>query len=765
MNGLFKQISLKPRWRKVFSDLWGDRTRTGLVVASIAVGVFAIGTIISSYVILGTDINLSYAAVNPPNIEIWTDPFDKDLVQALEKVPGVEDVEGRRLIAIRGRKGNENWKQLNLIGVPDFNGNINHLVPIEGTQYPGDDQVTVSQNLLSVSGFHTGDIIEIEMPDGLKHTVTVVGLVTDQTTADPDPGAANNVFITFKTLRSFGLGSDFNHLYITVDGDGANRKIIATVAAEIQDQIEKSGRIVHKMDEKLSNLHPMTDPILAVIGILGALGILITVLSSSLIINTLNALLTQQLRQIGVMKLIGARSYQILFMYLTLIFAYCLIALAISVPLGAIAGYGLALLVTTLMGAGLQGFRIVPAAIITQILIATLIPLGAGYFPVHGGSKTSVQEAISNYHPRSQPAKGNFFSIKSKLFDWIPRPILLSFRNTFRKRARLVLTIFTLTVAGAVFIGVFNVRDSMGHMMDQLMQHFKGDVTVTLSQPYTISKVDRALREIPGVKGIEAWGGVNGEIWDENDDLVTKVNISAPPQDTQLLNPEFVSGRWLLPGEQKAIVISDTIYKSFPNLKAGDSLIIKLPGQNEEKWVVVGIFRFVNMLGDPFAYANFDFISHKMHTPDEATSFLITSDAHDRSSQKQLTKTVDDFLGDRNYLVQSVDAQYSMRENVTKALNILVIFLLIMAILTAFVGSIGLTGTMSINVLERTREIGVMRTIGAVDKVIMQSVIIESLVIGLITWVLSIGLLIPHQYLFVEDRWRGYDGFSHGLEL
>jgi putative ABC transport system permease protein len=52
-------------------------------------------------------------------------------------------------------------------------------------------------------------------------------------------------------------------------------------------------------------------------------------------------------------------------------------------------------------------------------------------------------------------------------------------------------------------------------------------------------------------------------------------------------------------------------------------------------------------------------------------------------------------------------------------------------------------GTMSINVLERTREIGVMRTIGAVDFVVMQSVVIEGLVIGLITWFIAIGLSYP----------------------
>ena len=46
-----KPNNIKPRWSKVLSDLWGDKTRTALVVASIAVGVFAIGTIITTFVI------------------------------------------------------------------------------------------------------------------------------------------------------------------------------------------------------------------------------------------------------------------------------------------------------------------------------------------------------------------------------------------------------------------------------------------------------------------------------------------------------------------------------------------------------------------------------------------------------------------------------------------------------------------------------------------------------------------------------------------
>ena len=749
MNTDIKPNLLKPRWSKVFSDLWDDKTRTGLVVASIAVGVFAIGMIISAYVILGADINRSYAAVNPPNIVVWTDPFDRNLVRAIEKIAGVKEVEGRRIIAIRARKGAENWQNLTLIGVSDFTGNINHLIPIEGTNSPGEGEVIVSQNLMFTTGFRTGDSIEIELPDGSKHHLAVAGLVTDQTTSKPDPNSTNNAFISLETLKSFGLDTGFNQLYITVDGEGSDREIIASVAASIKDKVKSSQREVYRMDQKLSSEHPMTSSILAVIGVLGALGALITILSSSLIINTLNALLTQQLRQIGVMKLVGARSYQILGMYLTLIIVYSLIALLLAVPLGALAGYGLAWFIANLMGAVLQGFRIIPAAVLTQALIAILIPLGAGFFPVNKGAKTSVRRAISNYRPVVQAKKRNILNLSNKWFSWISRPILLSFRNTFRQRGRLLLTLFTLTVAGAVFIAVFNVRDSMNNVMDQLMQHFMGDVTVNFLQPYRVNRVEQALLGVPGVEGVEGWGGAGGEIWDTNDNLVTKLSIVAPPQDTQLLHPEFVAGRWLLPNDTNAIVVSDTIYQFYPNLKPGDRLMIKIPGLRKEQWEVVGVFRFVNMLGDPMAYTNFEFLADKMHMSNQAASYRIITEAHDASSQQTLTRHIDDHLGARNFLVQSVQSGYRLRANATQAVNTLVVFLLIMAILTAFVGSIGLTGTMSINVLERTREIGVMRTIGAVDIVIMQSVIIEALVIGLITWLLAIGLSFPISFLLL----------------
>lgn len=764
MNNTVKPNTLKPRWRKVFSDLWDDKTRTILVVASISVGVFAVGMILTAFMILRVDINVSYASANPANIEIWTDPFHGDFIRVIEKVPGVDQVEGRHIVTIRAKRGDENWQGLKLIGVSDFEKmRINQLGTLEGTQSPGKGEIIVSQDMLNSTGFQVGDVIEIELPDGSTHHLKVVGLVSDQTSTRPDANATSNAFVTLDTIRSLGLGNDYNRLLIKVAGDGSNEEFIASVSSQVEDKIESHNLPVYRTEENKSDEHPMTDIILAMLGVLGALGILITILSISLIINTLNAMMTQQLRQIGVMKLIGASSFQILGMYLSLIVVYCVIALLIAVPLGTLAGNALAGFAANLLGAELRGFSIIPIAIAVQMLLAFLIPLGAGFFPINRGAKTNVRRAISNYRPGNQSTSQGLLNRSGRWVRWISRPILLSFRNTFRKKGRLILTIFTLTIAGSVFIGVFNVQASMDNFMNQLMQHFLGDVTINFNRPYNTSKVERDLLAVPGVVGVEGWGGAGGDILDENDNVVSSLTIIAPPQDTQLLDPDIVAGRWLEPGERKAMVVSDTIYDYYPDLEPGDTLNVEIPGNGEEAWEVVGIYRFVSMLGKPMAYANFEFITEKVNMPNQATSFRITTTHTEGASSQSLIHRIERQLDNKDYAVQSLEAGDTMREGATTGVNTLIIFLLIMALLTAFVGSIGLMGTMSINVLERTREIGVMRTIGAVDWVVMQSVVIEGLVIGMITWVIAIGLSYPISFALLNIIGQAMAGSSFAL--
>ena len=741
---------LRPRWRKVLADLWDNKMRTVMVVASIAVGAFAVGTITTAYVILSEDINASYASARPANIEILTDPFDDDLIHSVEKVPGVAIAEGRYFLGVRAGFDGETWQTLDLVAYEDFEEPaINLLAPIEGASVPGDRELLIGQDQFKDTGFQVGDVLQVQLPDDTIRIMPVVGLVRDQTTGVGDFLAPPLGYVTLDTLEWLGQGEKYNRLHVTVSGDSNDEDVLSDVSEAVEEKIEKSGSQVYRTQLNKTNEHPMASTVLAVIGVLGALGLLIMLLSSSLIVNTLNALLTQHLRQIGVMKLVGARSFQILGMYLVLILSYGIIALIIAVPLGTLAGYGLANFMANFLKATLQGFRVVPLAILLQVLIALIVPLAAGFIPVNNGSKITVRRAISTGGPGESSSSSGRLDRLGEWLHWLSRPVLLSIRNTFRRKGRLALTLFTLTIAGAIFIAVFNVRASMEQFMDELGQHFRADITLSFARPYRSTRVEQAVFQVPGVRHIEGWSAASAEILGPDDKVEENILILAPPADSSLLDPEIVAGRWLLPGDQKALAVSDSIWDLYPDLQPGDTLRLNVQGQSEDDWTVVGVFRFSTPLGDTLGYATYDTISDLLHMRNKASSYRIVTDAHTLEQQINISTALDRHLRARGFQVSDVEIGLVTREQNSQGINILVIFLFTMALLTAFVGSIGLTGTMGMNVLERTREIGVMRAIGAVDMAIIKAVVVEGVLIGVISWLLAVVVSFPISYLLL----------------
>jgi len=742
---------LNPRWRKVLADLWEGKMRTLLVVASIAVGVFAIGGIATTYVILGDDLNLNYSSIHPANIEMITTTFQEDFLRSVERIPGVAQAEGRQSINLRASKDGVSWLSLNLLAAKNAGATqINQLKPVAGATVPGAHELLIGYEQMRDTGFRTGDWLQVQLPDGTLRSMRVAGEVGDLTFSH-DPMGKQRGFITEDTLTWLGGTRQYNRLLVTVSGRGDDEAYIQRVSKAVEAKVENNGGSVIRSSVFRSDKYPMAEMAMAILGILGVLGVLVVLLSSSLIVNTLNALFTQQLRQIGVMKLVGARGRQVMGMYLLMILAYSLLALAVAIPLGAWAGYGLALMMAGMFNATLQGFRIVPAAVAIQVIIAICIPLAAGFLPVRSGSKISVSRAISNDRMGGQAASSGLTGGLNRLgVGLFSRPVLLSIRNTFRRKGRLLLTLFTLTMAGAIFIAVFNARASMEAYMDRLMQHFLADVTLSFDRPYRSARIAQAAGQVPGVEKVEAWSGATAEILDPQDNLVENLNIVAPPSNTTLLKPEMTAGRWIQPGDQRALAVSNAIYTIYPNLKPGDTLRLRVAGGRIEDWTVVGVFSFTKMMGDLLAYADYDYVSNLLGTSGQSASYRLITNAHTLKSQLALSEALDRHLRSLKLQVLSVEAGMVTREQSGQAINILIAFLLSMALLTAFVGSIGLTGTMGMNVLERTREIGVMRAIGAVDLAVVKSVVIEGVLIGLISWACAWVLSYPISFLMLR---------------
>ena len=216
------------------------------------------------------------------------------------------------------------------------------------------------------------------------------------------------------------------------------------------------------------------------------------------------------------------------------------------------------------------------------------------------------------------------------------------------------------------------------------------------------------------------------------------IGLIAPPADSTLIDPTLLAGRWLLPGDERAITVNEAFWDESPDLKPGDVLRLNVGGR-EEDWTIVGVFQYTGF-EDLVAYANYAPVAGAIKAGQRASSYRIVTEAHDLAFQQDVAARLDAHFRAQGFDVQTTEAGKAFTSSVTELLGIVTIVLLVMAGMTALVGSIGLTGTMSMNVMERTREIGVMRAIGAHNEIVSRLVIVEGLIIGLISY--GVGALL-----------------------
>ncbi len=740
---------MRPRWQKVISDLLSSKTRSLLVIASISVGLFAVGMIVNMYLIITQDMRTGYEIVNPANILVSTDLFDQDLVKHVQHVDGVAQAEGVASYTLRVRSATGEWKPITIQFIPNIaDKQINLLHLEQGVWPPQDKELVVDRYKLGDLPVGVGGSVEIELPSGKTRMVKLVGVVNDQTIGAVGEGgfflSGIQGYMTLDTLPWFELPAMMNKLYVTVSSSPNDTEHLRLVSNEVSAAISESGRTVASSAQRASDDHPNRVYVEAIASVLIVLGFLVMFLSGFLITNTLSALLTQQVHQIGVMKMIGARRGQIIGIYMVQIFLFGLVAFAVALPLANWISYSLLQTVADQINIALQGFRVNSSVVILELVMALIVPQLAGFLPILNGTRITVVEALSGYSQANPPSTGGLINRLIHSIRGLPRPLLLSLRNTFRRRGRLILTLFTLTLGGAVFIATFSAQRSLTDYIDQIGHYFLADVNVTLKQPARIDEIERLVKEVPGVQAIEAWAAATAELVMPDGSIGERFSLVGPPSGSKLVEPVLLEGRWLIPGDQNAVTLNERFRELFPNLKTGDTLTVRIAGKNVDL-VVVGFFQMTGKSGGFVAYTTYDFLARQVHLTSQAYTFRVTGSQAGMTLDQQnaLGKAIETHLKDSNYAVAEIEAGHSLTATAANGLNILTAFLLVMALLTAVVGSIGLAGTMSMNVLERTREIGVIRAVGASDRSVINLVMVEGLLIGVMSWILGTLLSFP----------------------
>jgi putative ABC transport system permease protein len=729
-------------WRKVCRDLAHNKVRTLLVVLSITVGVFALGVVFGGYGVISDCLAEENEAWVPIHMTFWGWPFDRAVGEIVLQEPDIADVE--RLVDSSFRwklEGETDWRDGDLYAREDYEAQRMGLVNLWEGDWPTDRTLAIERMTARHLNIPVGTTVIVEVGQR-ERRLPVVGVIRDSFADPPQFGATPQFFATPETVTWLS-GDGFNRIDVRMASYNGPEDVRAVID-QLAERIERAGKSINVWGSWLRDPdeHWFQEDVHTVYVILLVLGALSLGLSVFLIVNTMNAIISQQVWQIGVMKVVGATFGRVVRIYLATALICGGLSLLLAVPLSVIGAHLLARWILDIVNISLDTVRVTPLAVGIQIAVGLIVPLLAALAPVIGGARTTAHRAISSYGLGGGFGRGWFDRLIGKIRR-LPRPMTLSLRNTFRRKARVLLTLLTLVLGGVMFVMVMSVAASLDNTIEMLLHDFGSDVRVSMERYYRVSRLIDVTESLPGVVKAEVWNryGVMLKLPGGGERYT---GIWGLPPDSEIFNPRIVNGRFLLPGDGRAIVLNHKIATD-EGIRVGDEVRFDIQGE-ETVWTVVGLI--LNSERDSFV--PFEAIAQEFGGVNRGSQVWVVSDKHDAASHQQLIREMHKVYAANNLEVHEYETADESRRDQRGGFDIVIYLLLFMSVLAAIVGSLGMMGTMSINVIERQREIGVMRAAGATSVAITGIFVSEGVLLGLVSWLFAAPLSYPSARLFSD---------------
>jgi putative ABC transport system permease protein len=263
---------------------------------------------------------------------------------------------------------------------------------------------------------------------------------------------------------------------------------------------------------------------------------------------------------------------------------------------------------------------------------------------------------------------------------------------------------------------------------------------VTFERPYRSERVQAETARIAGVDQSDTWIQLPARRVRPNGEEGGVLYLFSPHAGSDLVpGPTIIEGRWLSPEDENALVADAIFMREEPDLRVGDTVVLKINGR-EHEFKLVGVGMGVMI---PMIYANYPYISRISGNYGGADASLVRMQDRDPMTIGAATRTLEAHYGRAGLRVENIQTVIDERAEAYVTFQIVIVLLLIMATTLALVGGLGLMGAMSINVLERTREIGVLRTVGASNRGVARVFILEGILIGVLSWAFGSLLAIP----------------------
>src|SRR5215211_5177829 len=523
-------IFMNTLWRKAIRDFWHERARTALVVLAIALGISAFAAVLSSYAILTRELDRGYLETNPASAVFRVDSIDDDLVKAILQNPEVSDAEPRRSISGQIKAGPVQWRNLMLFVVHDYgNIRVSKLVPERGAWSPATGEILIERDAFQVAKVGIGDAVIVKTANGVEQPLVISGSVHDVGQAQARMENIVYGYINLATLVQLGEEPRLDQLNILVAQNRYDEEHIRRVAGDVEQLIKNRGHDVRGVQIPRPGKHPHSDHTGMLLLAMSSFGLFVLVLSGILVINLLTAMMASQVRQIGVMKAVGGTRRQIASIYFGQALFLGIAAVIVSIPLGIVGSRALCRYMAMFLNFDINSFAVPVWVYLLVAVVGLAAPLIAAAYPVWSGTAAPVRVALSDFGLSQTTFGASRFDRALTRIGGTFSLIAFAIRNSFRRRARVVLTLLTLAAGGLFFLSALNVRASIVNTLDRMFAARKFDLSVSFANPYEFEKIQKAIRNTSGITRAEGWFVTEAS-------LVSRFTVVALPTDTQLLN-------------------------------------------------------------------------------------------------------------------------------------------------------------------------------------------------------------------------------------
>ncbi|MEM7111161.1 MAG: FtsX-like permease family protein [Chloroflexota bacterium] len=736
-------------WSKVWFDLWNRKARTILAVLSIAAGVFAIGAIFGMVDQLLTGMDSAHHAVEPSHMNIiLTNFIDEETAQDWLKIPGVVGVEPLNINSVRYKLSPDApWENGTVVMRDDFDEQIYDFVSLRDGAWPDNYNIGIERLSSAFYGLEMGDTVIFEL-DGTDRPFTINGKIRHPFVPPPNFGGQAYFFVDEDTMARLAVPVGvFNQVLVRVEP--YSEDYARDRAAEIKERLAKQDIGVFLTIYQDPEEHwgrPFIAGITLVLQILAIISLLTSVI---LVVNTMTAIITQQTDQIGVIKAIGGTSDIIVRVYLAGVLIYGLLGLFIALPLGMMGAFGTTQVLLNLFNIDYEIFQFSTRAVVLQLLAAIVAPLLAALWPVLSGAAISVREAIASYG-----LGGDFGS--SRFDQWIERvserflssAYAMSLGNVFRRKGRLWLTQGVLITAGTMFLMVMTLANSVNFTLENEFARRAYDIRLRLLGQQRADRMTSLALRVPGVEAIETRYTVPTTVLREGEQVKDTAGLGGElvtiPVGEEMYRPLITGGRWLESSDTGNVIVISRDTADFNDVAVGDTLTLDLGVFGDDDWVVVGIYQALT--ADPIStdpiYAPKEAVFAATKQANQTIEVLVTTTEKDFDSTLALKQELIDVFQTRNIDTDNFVSRTKPEDRLfaQNQFGIITSMLLGLAVVMGVVGGIGLMGSLSISVVERTREIGVLRAIGAKSPTIMSMFVMEGVLQGLLSWFVAVPL-------------------------